>query len=881
LARFQAIVALQRGTRLGAYEITSLLGQGGMGQVYRAFDTTLQRPVAIKVLSEADEQARSKLLREARSASALSHPNVATVYEVGEHEDQPYIAMELVEGKPLCELLPDDGLPQADVLRYGLQIADGLAHAHEQGIVHRDLKSQNVVITPEGRAKVLDFGLAMRLEPQDAEAVTVTVETAGQEDGIVGTLAYMAPELLRGEPATLRSDVWALGVLLFELAASRHPFDGATRADLVSAIVREPVPDPPEAMSPGVRAVVSRCLDKEPARRYASATAVQAVLEALSTDSVEGQVASVEPAPSRPGGSKLLWVAAGAAIVAVAFAAGARPWSDTTVEAPVLRLTNPVQLTSGSFLVDSLDWSPDSTTLAYSRRNEGDVWVTRLDGQPLNRTVDHDGVDHYPAWSPDGQQIAFYSDRDGGGIFRMPELAGAPSRVARRTMNRRRPHWLSGGRELALVLPIQDGSQEIEIVDLDSGDSRTVRLPGTWRQRHHLRWSPDERLVAYMDRAVDLSTSARLWIYRMDDGEAFPVTDAVTWNHSPSWSPDGRTLYFVSNRGGLRDLWQQRVAADGMPEGEPLRVTAGVGLWRASLSPDGTKLAYVPGGWMSNVWRMPILPDRIATWGDAEQLTFGRNWIGGLAVSNDGSRLAIGWERDGKLDIWVMSSEGGEPQQLTDDPAVETTPSWSPDDEELVFLSGASGSRQLWAVPSAGGAARQLTTVSDGRAIYPDWSPDGGAVVYLADTAANSRLEVVDLETGATQVLSDEQSINWPTWSPDGSQIMFWGNRDNTLPDVRVVLPNGGASEFITGGRTPRWSPDGRRIYFIRQPGSQDPTLWTRSLDDGTERQLADLSGRGSFIYQDTFDTDGEYLYFGWREDQGDIWVMDVVQDDQ
>ena len=199
------------GTKIGPYLIQAPLGEGGMGAVYQAHDPTLQRTVAIKVLAKQDEDASARLLQEARAASALNHPHICTIHEVGEHEGQAFIVMEHVEGKPLSALIPADGLPPESVIRYGTQIADALAHAHERGIVHRDLKSANVVITPEGRAKVLDFGLAARMPQADAEAVTKTQEAIPHAGMLVGTLAYMAPEVLRGEAATARSDIWALG----------------------------------------------------------------------------------------------------------------------------------------------------------------------------------------------------------------------------------------------------------------------------------------------------------------------------------------------------------------------------------------------------------------------------------------------------------------------------------------------------------------------------------------------------------------------------------------------------------------------------------------------------------------------------------------------
>ena len=276
-------MSLTPGSRLGSYEVTALIGSGGMGSVYKAHDPKLQRTVAIKVLAKQDADASARLLQEARAASALNHPHICTIHEVGEHEGQAFIVMEYVEGKPLSQLIPSDGLPPESVIRYGAQIADALAHAHERGIVHRDLKSANVVITPEGRAKVLDFGLAARLPRADAEAVTKTQEALphAQAGMLVGTLAYMAPEVLRGESATARSDIWALGVLLYEMASGRLPFDTRSVPDLTAAILKESPSALPARVMPGLRALAQRALAKENAHRYATSGEVRAALEAL------------------------------------------------------------------------------------------------------------------------------------------------------------------------------------------------------------------------------------------------------------------------------------------------------------------------------------------------------------------------------------------------------------------------------------------------------------------------------------------------------------------------------------------------------------------------------------------------------------------------
>jgi TolB-like protein/Tfp pilus assembly protein PilF len=278
------------GTTLAHYRILDRLGAGGMGEVYRAHDEQLDRDVALKVLPAAsfsDPTARARLLREARSAAALNHPNICTIYEVGEAEGQAYIAMELVEGRSLSDALGEEGLPPDVVLRCGVQIADALEHAHEHSIVHRDLKCANVMLTPEGRAKVLDFGLAKRVTGENlSEAVTRSQPSLTQAGMLTGTLAYMAPEQLRGEPADARSDIWALGVVLYEMATGARPFKGGTAFDLCSAILDREPELPPAGLRVELRAVVDRCLVKEPSRRYQHAGEVGAALEAIRTGSV-------------------------------------------------------------------------------------------------------------------------------------------------------------------------------------------------------------------------------------------------------------------------------------------------------------------------------------------------------------------------------------------------------------------------------------------------------------------------------------------------------------------------------------------------------------------------------------------------------------------
>ena len=312
------------GTQLGSYRILSLLGAGGMGEVYRAHDTKLGRDVALKVLPQelADEpERRARLLREARAAASLNHPNVCTIHEVGELDGRAYIAMEVVEGQQLSRRLAGGPLPPEDVVRYGLQLAEALAHAHDRGVVHRDLKSANVMVTPEGRVKVLDFGLAKRVSGEALTELTTGAHGSLTQPGaILGTLPYMAPEQLRAQPADARSDVWALGVVLYEMAAGARPFEGHTGFELSSAILHQtPSPLPSRVPAP-LQAVTSRCLEKEPARRYQRASEVRAALEMV------GSGTHARVTPWRVGASRPSRLIAAASLAVVLGLAGSAVW---------------------------------------------------------------------------------------------------------------------------------------------------------------------------------------------------------------------------------------------------------------------------------------------------------------------------------------------------------------------------------------------------------------------------------------------------------------------------------------------------------------------------------------------------------------------------
>jgi serine/threonine protein kinase len=622
------------GQTLGHYKILEKIGAGGIGDVYLAEDTTLNRRVALKVLppelAESDER-RARFTREAKALAALNHPNIVTVHSVEEDGGVHFITMELVKGKTLGELLPRQGFPLDRFFDIAVPLSDAVAAAHEQSIVHRDLKPGNVMVTDEGRVKVLDFGLA---KPTAGIAGTdggSDLPTAAKtEQGvIVGTWSYMSPEQARGQAVDARSDIFSLGIVFYEMLTGRRPFAGDTPAEALSAIIKDVPPAVSEIRSGIPRELsrmVGRCLSKDASRRLHSALDIRNEMEALKRELDSGEsLADAQPArTSRSGWIKAL--AATAIAIGLLVLVRLSGWISTgPPEVRVPRLQNPLQVTSAAGVESFPTWSPDGGRIAYVSDQSGnlDIWVTQLAGGPAaNFTADHEGSDDEPAWSPDGSQIAFVSGRDGGGIYVMPAIGGLSQRISTRGSAEAlwSPQWSSDGAELAHIRR-EDQGTFIDIVSLRTRESRHLRIPGDAGNRLDLSWSSDGRFFAYVRAPNRNDGASRLWVLRAADAKAFAVTDGITSDWSPIWSKDASALFFLSNRGGSMDLWQQPIATDGQPEGEPAAVTVGIGMQQAVFAADGRKLAYSKGRPVANVFRVPILEDREAVWGDAEQLT--------------------------------------------------------------------------------------------------------------------------------------------------------------------------------------------------------------------------------------------------------------------
>jgi serine/threonine protein kinase len=895
------------GTGLGHYAIEALIGEGGMGRVYRARDTKLGRQVALKVLPNSLASRsidRERFDREARAVASLSHPNIVTLFSAEEDAGVHFLTMELVEGKPLSALLPRRGFPLGELLKLATPLADAVHAAHAKEIVHRDLKPANIMVTADGQLRVLDFGLA-KLRAAVGEAGEATTQEATGEGRIVGTVAYMSPEQAEGKPLDHRTDIFSLGVVLYEMATGRRPFTGDTSASVMSSVIKDE-PTSVRDVNPAVPAplarVIKMCLRKDPDRRYQSAKDVRNELAAIHEESISGELeASVEVV--RSGWRRwALPVVAAVAVVALSVS-GYLVFRD--VPAPPSPTVDQVTF-GGNEWYASL--SPDGEEVLYvssSPREDGTTDIYRVDvgggDSPRNLTEGLDGRHTQPDWSPDGQSIAFRSTAGEGGIWIMRRSGGSPIMVSGPELTSSAqgngafdPDWSPDGGRLVVAgtspdLPTSVLPSPLWIVDIETRE--TKRLPV--EQGFHPAWSPDGEFIAYWH-------TLNVWVVRADGSES-PVQvtdvdepDSAKADWRPTWSPDSRFLYYASERGGSMNLW--RIPVDphtGGPDGDPQPLIVPVSyLDRISTSRDGTKLALSFRNPSRDVYRIEFDAVRNEVVGDPEPVLTGDHQYTWLDMSPDRGRLALATGRIGQEDIYVSNVDGTDLRNLTDDRHHDRRPSWSPDGRAIVFSSNrASPGESKWeihAVDVETGRDDQLTWSRDaglGSAFAPSWSPKGDLLVY-------SNGDTADGTEHADSMFAIDPRLPWSDQTPE------------KLPKAPMRLPNWYFA-------VPSWSPQGRRLAGVglglpgvtiydfdtreyRNVFGQVPRLGTAAwLDDtrilwaqGRTLYLVDLvTDSYTPIYVVEKDQriispkpglDDEYIYFILRTEKSTIWIADL-----
>ncbi|HEX5473454.1 MAG TPA: protein kinase [Vicinamibacterales bacterium] len=732
---------LAAGSRLGPYEIAGKLGQGGMGVVYSATDCRLMRQVAIKVLPEhvaGDRERLSRFEREARLLAQLNHPNVAQVYglEVG---DVPALVMEFVEGPTLAERLAAGPLPLDETLSIGRQIAEALEEAHEKGIVHRDLKPQNVKAPFHGKVKVLDFGLAKALDPSPGAVASsvlanspTVVDTGTGAGVIVGTAAYMSPEQARGGRVDKRADIWAFGVTLYEMLSGARLFSGESAVDVLGAVLRQPVDlDRLGPIPVRLRELVGRCLERDPHLRLRDIGEARIVLSALAERGAEPTDPDAPAGSGRPHAWRWRWIGAAALIGAVGGAALGIRWIGGGAAEP-----RAFRFQKLSFL-PGLQWgpelSPDGRTLFFvaGDRTDSQIYSVPVGAKKPTALTSGAGVrNDSPRLSPDATKLVFSSSRDGGGLFLMGVNGESVRKLAGEGFD---PAWSPDARRIAystehLFLPYEgiDGGKLV-VLDIGSGRRRTIDAVDA----HQPAWSPSGKRIAFWGED-DPSGNREIWTVGVDGGRPVRIaaSPAVDWN--PVWSDDGRDLYFLSDRGGSMNLWRVGIdEATGRQRDEPENVPlpADEVMYAAR---SGRRWVFAAYSARTRIDRVDFDPARAALIGAPRTILSASERVLSLAVSPDGSRVAYASLRP-QQDIYVVPVDGGAATQLTDDPAFDRWPSWSPDGQRLYFESDRGGRFEIWTIRADGSGLEPATRTAEADIGWsPLLSPDAKRLVTTA-----------------------------------------------------------------------------------------------------------------------------------------------------
>ena len=818
------------GQIISHYRIIEKLGEGGMGVVYKALDTRLDRVVALKVLPPekvADASRKQRFVQEAKASSALNHPNIITIYDIDSANGIDFIAMEFVAGKTFDRLIPRHGLRLNEALKYSVQIADALAAAHKAGIVHRDLKPGNVMVTEQGLVKVLDFGLAKLTEPAatSEDQATRTLKPATEEGAIVGTVAYMSPEQAEGKKVDARSDIFSFGALLYEMVTGRRAFQGDSPIATLSAILREEpkaASQVAEGLPRELERVIGRCLRKDRERRFQAMPDLKVALEELKEESDSGTLGAAT-APQRRQRWQLAWTIALLAVVGVV---GALWFGRSTVKAPEPALTA-VPLTTYPGFQSAPDFSPDGNQVVFSwdgeKRENRDIYVKLIGtgGPPLRLTTDP-ADDYSPRWSPDGRFIAFLRDLapEKAAVLLIPALGGPERKIA-------------------------------EILTMSAARD----LPGPF-----LAWSPDGKSLVISARESGTGPCA-LFLLSIDSGEKQQLTSPPAQSlgdSTPAFSPDGRTLAFSRSIDfGLSDLYLWSSSHRSIPAGGEKRLTfENRGASRPAWTADGGEIIFSA---QFELWRIDVPGSAGKTLKVQQLASLGDNLIE-PAISHSGQRLTY-MHILFHSNIWRLAApmvvSPGAHNDKTPKPVSgaapflsstrnDSAPQFSPDGRKIAFTSDRSGNLEIWVSDSDGSNSFQLTSFGGPAVTTPRWSPDGGRIAFDSDAAGEYDIWVIGANGGKAQRMTWHPANDGnPSWSRDGQWIYFDSARTGEQ-QVWKIPANGGEAVQVTrdGGFAPLESPDGKFLFYVKSLA--DTSLWRIPVAGGQASKI--LEGVSNYL---------------------------------
>ena len=835
---------LQPGTTLGPYEIQSQLGAGGMGEVYKARDTRLDRTVAIKVLlaqGADDPDLRQRFEREAKTISSLNHPHICTLYDIGQQDRIDYLVMEYLEGETLAQRLTKGALPLDQALRYAVEIADALDKAHRKGITHRDLKPGNIMLTKAG-TKLLDFGLAKLRDPKTAglnlsQRPTESASLTG-EGKILGTLQYMAPEQLEGKEADHRTDIFAFGATVYEMATGKKAFEGESQASLIAAILdRDPVPvSTLQPMTPpALDRVIKKCLAKDSDARWHSAHDLHDELQWIADAGGQvGMPTSALAAPQRAGWRRALW--ATLAVVVAGLITGVVVWS-VMRPAPsrLVRFTVSPDgnqgLRIGSASGD-LAISPDGEHIVYLTRDttgSGEQLQVRSLDQLTSATLVADGSPWTPFFSSDGEWVGF-SDSTGP-VLKRVSVQGGPAL----TICELPPGFLQGaswGGDDTIIFATMAEDSGLWRVAAVGGRPEQLTTPDHEQGEVDHRWPailPGGHAVLFTILTRSTSSTGTLGVVQLPSGAAvdqgtlnmqIAVLDLETGEHkvisrggsNPRYSPTGHVVFGVEG-----NLWAARFDLDRLETlGDPVPVLEGVlmknsGAVGFSFSENGS-LVYTPP--------VPGETERTLVWvdrqGREEPVGAPSRAYGWPRVSPDGTRLVVGIADPANIDVWVYDLTRATPRRLTFDDAADTDPLWTPNGERVVFRSDREGGGLFWRAADGTGPVERLTSSPHRQRPYA-WARGGQLLVFHED-AASADLWVLSLEGEREPELLIQAPFDQrrAAVSPDGRWLAYMSN-ESGQEEVYVQPPpdlDGRWQISYDGGIAPVWRPDGRELFY-------------------------------------------------------------------